>query len=224
MKRVRAASRALLLLAPLLLVATGPSGPVPDRTPGELDSDGPSKLGVVDWLTILPAPDTPANFEPTAGPRVQWPLRGTLTQPFGCTDFALERPRADCPGGFHTGLDIAQPQGTPIRAALDGLAYSLPDEQGYGNHVVIQHQGGLATVYGHMVRMNAGWRQPVRRGDVIGWVGSTGNSTGPHLHFEVRFAGAPQDPMPYLDGSPEDPFPLPAGWPGTPRNDLRGRR
>ncbi len=59
-------------------------------------------------------------------------------------------------------------------------------------------------------------------GDVIGWVGSTGNSAGPHLHFEVRFAGAPQDPAPYLAGSPAEPFPIPAGWPGAPRDDWSG--
>ena len=73
-----------------------------------------------------------------------------------------------------------------------------------------------------MVRMNASWRDGVRRGDRIGWVGATGNSTGPHLHFEVRFAGVAVDPIPYLRGSPGEPFPLPAGWPGMPADDAIG--
>ena len=77
-----------------------------------------------------------------------------------------------------------------------------------------------------MVRTNVGWGQPVAAGDVIGFVGSTGNSTGPHLHFEIRFAGAPQDPMPYLDAAapPPPPLQLPQGWPGAPPEELLGRR
>jgi murein DD-endopeptidase MepM/ murein hydrolase activator NlpD len=221
---VRHLLRVLAIAAPLLLVAAGGSQAQPDRSPGELSPAAGRVVPVYDWTTILPAPATPAGFQPGPGPRVSWPLRGTITQPFGCTGFERERPLADCPGGFHTGIDIAEPQGTPIRAAADGLAYSFTDDQRYGNHVVIQHEGGLATVYGHMVRTNVGWRQPVHAGDLIGWVGSTGNSTGPHLHFEVRFAGAPLDPMPYLEGSPPDPFALPAGWPGAPPDDWRGRR
>ena len=117
---------------------------------------------------------------------------------------------------------VADPAGTPIHAAADGIAYPLPDYEFYGNHVLIQHQGGLSTVYGHMVRMNVAWGQRVKAGDVVGWVGSTGNSTGPHLHFEVRFAGIPVDPAPYLAGSPPEPFPLPAGWPGMPPDDVLG--
>ncbi|HEX6349445.1 MAG TPA: M23 family metallopeptidase [Candidatus Dormibacteraeota bacterium] len=224
MRRLVQVVQVLALLAPLSLVAAGPVQTVPDRTPGENDLQRPVVVGVYDWLTILPAPLTPDGFAPAPGAREQWPLHGPITQPFGCTGFELERPAQDCPGGFHTGLDIGLPQGTPIRAAGPGLAYPFQDDQRYGNHVLIQEVGGISTVYGHMVRTNVSWGQPVKTGDVIGFVGSTGNSTGPHLHFEVRFAGVPFDPMLYLDGSPADPFPLPSGWPGAPRAEWRGLR
>jgi murein DD-endopeptidase MepM/ murein hydrolase activator NlpD len=181
-------------------------------------------MPVYQWLTLLPAPATPAGYQPPAAARVQWPLQGVVTQPFGCTGFSLENPTQACPSGFHTGIDIARPQGTPIRAAGPGIAYPFSDTERYGNHVIIQMQGGLSTLYGHMVRMNVAWGQRVQAGDLIGWVGSTGNSTGPHLHFEVRYAGVAFDPMTYLDGSPADPYPLPEGWPGSPPDDTLGRR
>lgn len=181
-------------------------------------------MEVSDWLQVLPAPGTPDGWTAPAGARLGWPLRGSLTQPFGCTGFYLERAAQNCPSGFHTGIDLAQPEGTPIRAAADGLAYPLDDPERYGNHVIVQHLAGYSTLYAHMLRVNVAWGQPVRAGDVIGWVGSTGNSSGPHVHFEVRFAAAPLDPMPYLEGSPSDPFTLPAGWPGAPRDDWRGLR
>ena len=134
--------RALGCLLPLTLIAAAPVQTVPDRTPGENDLQRPLVVGVYDWLTILPAPQTPADFAPGSGPREQWPLRGPLTQPFGCTGFELERPVQDCPGGFHTGIDIGLPQGTPIRAAGPGLAYPFQDTERYGNHVLIQEAGG----------------------------------------------------------------------------------
>ncbi len=222
-------------LLPLLLVAAAaPAAAVPDTTPGETEPHSQQVVPVYDWLTILPAPapaPAPADShrsatlpKPAASAREQWPVRGVITQPYGCTNFDLEHPTGACPGGFHTGIDIAQAQGTPIQAAGAGLAYPFQDDQRYGNHVLIQEPGGYSTVYGHMVRTAVAWGQAVHAGDLIGWVGSTGNSTGPHLHFEVRFAGAPLDPMPYLNGTPADPFPLPAGWPGAPPDDWRGRR
>lgn len=178
-----------------------------------------------EWIRILPAPPTPVDYRPPAGPRMQWPLRGQITQPYGCTGFELERPARDCPSGYHTGLDIGGNEpGTPIRSAGAGLAYSFEDADRYGNHVIVQHLGGLATLYGHMTRTSVGWAQPVQSGEIIGFVGSTGNSTGPHLHFEVRYAGNPLDPMPYLAGSPPDPNALPSGWPGAPPDDWMGRR
>jgi murein DD-endopeptidase MepM/ murein hydrolase activator NlpD len=75
-----------------------------------------------------------------------------------------------------------------------------------------------------MVRQAVSWGQHVQAGDVIGFVGSTGNSSGPHLHFEVRFAGTAYDPTPYLNASPPDPGPLPVGWPGAAPDDWLGFR
>jgi murein DD-endopeptidase MepM/ murein hydrolase activator NlpD len=225
---------ALLLLAPLLLLGaslprdvTAPS-PSPAASPAA-PADGPKpdptfhdSIAPGYWLALLDAPPTSGDYRPGTGLPLLRPTRGVETQPFGCTNFGLEPTTANCPGGFHYGVDLADPQGVPIQAAADGIAYPLPDYQFYGNHVLIQHAGGLSTVYAHMVRMNVAWGQPVKRGDLIGWVGTTGNSTGPHLHFEVRFAGVPVDPLPYLEGSPAEPFPLPAGWPGMAPDDNLG--
>lgn len=213
-----------LVACSLILLAAARAQPPPAPRPAEPDAAPVVLMGAYDWLRILPAPRTPASFLPGSGPRVGWPLQGVLTQPFGCTGFYREAPIASCPEGFHSGIDIARPQGIPITAAAPGIAYPIADPERYGNHVLIQHQGGLATLYAHMVGFAVVWGQPIRAGEVIGYVGSTGNSTGPHLHFEVRFGGVPRDPMPYLEGSPPDPEALLEGWPGSPRDDTRGRR
>ncbi len=107
---------------------------------------------------------------------------------------------------LHAGLDFAAPQGTPIFATANGrvtIAGNTAD--GYGNHVVINHGYGYETLYGHMVRVKARAGQLVKRGEVIGWVGSTGKSTGPHCHYEVHKNGQKIDPVYffYNDLSPE---------------------
>ncbi len=97
---------------------------------------------------------------------------------------------------FHAGLDFAAPQGTPIYATADGtITTSGNTGNGYGNHVVINHGYGYETLYGHMVRVKARVGQLVKRGEVIGWVGSTGKSTGPHCHYEVHKNGEKIDPI-----------------------------
>lgn len=225
--RAVAGPRLLLiaLSAALLTAGSLPADPGPRPAANPPDMTKPRVVAAADWIKVLPAPATPLEYQPPAGPRMAWPLRGELTQPYGCTGFELERPAADCPGGFHSGIDIGgNAPGTPIRAAEPGLAYAFQDDERYGNHVIVQHLSGLSTLYAHMTRTNVAWGQSVNTGDVIGFVGSTGNSTGPHLHFEVRFAGSPLDPMPYLNGSPADPYPLPSGWPGAPKDDWIGRR
>jgi peptidoglycan DL-endopeptidase CwlO len=119
-----------------------------------------------------------------------WPVNGPLTSPF-CEARAWE--------SCHPGIDIAVPTGTPIRAALSGkvvLTQSEAASGGYGNFVCIQHAGALSTCYAHLSRFGKGGQ--VSRGDVIGYVGSTGRSTGPHLHFETRVNGSVVSPMNYL--------------------------
>lgn len=107
---------------------------------------------------------------------------------------------------LHAGLDFAAPQGTPIYATADGTVKVAGfSDGGYGNHVVINHGYGYETVYGHMVRIKSRNGQKVKRGEVIGYVGSTGKSTGPHCHYEVRKNGQKLDPVYffYNDLSPQ---------------------
>lgn len=100
---------------------------------------------------------------------------------------------------LHTGLDFAAAIGTPIYATADGkIASTSFDEGGYGNHVIINHGYGYQTLYGHMVRIKCKPGETVKRGQVIGWVGSTGKSTGPHCHYEVIRNGEKIDPVHYF--------------------------
>lgn len=97
---------------------------------------------------------------------------------------------------FHAGLDFTAPQGTPIYATADGVVKTAGfSDGGYGNHVVINHGYGYETLYGHMYRVKARVGQRVKRGDLIGYVGSTGKSTGPHCHYEVHKNGQKLDPV-----------------------------
>ena len=107
---------------------------------------------------------------------------------------------------FHAGLDFAATQGTPIYATADGVVKEASyDAGGYGNHVVLNHGYSYETLYGHMVRIKVHVGQQIKRGEVIGWVGSTGKSTGPHCHYEVHKGGQPVDPVYffYNDLTPE---------------------
>jgi murein DD-endopeptidase MepM/ murein hydrolase activator NlpD len=116
-----------------------------------------------------------------------WPIRGTITSPFGMRW-----------GSLHPGLDIADPTGTPIAAAASGRVIIAGWEGGYGNLVVLENGGGIATAYAHQSSIAVTVGQTVSQGQTIGYVGSTGFSTGPHLHFEVRVNGSPVDPVGYL--------------------------
>jgi murein DD-endopeptidase MepM/ murein hydrolase activator NlpD len=99
----------------------------------------------------------------------------------------------------HSGVDIAAPSGTPIRAAAAGtVIVATKADTGYGWRIVVDHGGGVTTLYAHLSAFSVDPGARVARGQVIGAVGQTGLATGPHLHFEVRVNGAPNDPIQYL--------------------------
>jgi murein DD-endopeptidase MepM/ murein hydrolase activator NlpD len=116
-----------------------------------------------------------------------WPVSGPVTSGFGWRW-----------GRMHEGIDIAVPSGTPVHAAAAGQVIYAGWLGGYGNLAVIDHGGGMATAYGHNSSLVAGTGSSVSQGQVIAYSGSTGHSTGPHVHFEVRVNGSPVDPMGYL--------------------------
>jgi murein DD-endopeptidase MepM/ murein hydrolase activator NlpD len=127
---------------------------------------------------------------PTGSPSAAgfiWPVHGILTSPFGWRW-----------GRMHEGIDLAVPSGTPVVAAASGTVIVAGWMGGYGNLVVIDHGNGIATAYGHNTSLAVGYGQYVAQGQLISYSGSTGHSTGPHVHFEVRVNGSPVDPLGYL--------------------------
>lgn len=143
---------------------------------------------IAEATTGMPLATGPLPVPSAAG--FIWPVEGVFTSPFG--------PRW---GRMHEGIDIAGPEGTPIRAAASGTVILMQSEYesgGYGNYTCLEHGGGLATCYAHQSGFATSLGANVGQGDVIGFVGNTGNSFGAHLHFEVRISGEAVDPMGYL--------------------------
>jgi len=130
----------------------------------------------------------------TAVPSI-WPVRGQITAGFGqrMDPFSGE-------GAFHAGVDISVPFGTRVEAPADGIVLEAGPESGYGNEILIDHGYGFITKYGHLSRIFVVVGQVLQRGQVIGAVGMTGKTTGPHLHYEVHVKDTPVNPTKYLRG------------------------
>jgi murein DD-endopeptidase MepM/ murein hydrolase activator NlpD len=142
---------------------------------------------------LLAEEQAPGGVSPAGFVR---PVPGPITSPFG--------PRLHPILGYsrmHTGVDMTAPQGQEIRAVADGRVILASWYGGYGNTVIIDHGGGMATLYAHQSSLSVGYGSQVSGGDVIGLAGATGLATGPHLHFEVRLNGTPVNPAPYLEGT-----------------------
>ena len=139
--------------------------------------------------------------------RFIWPEpQAQISQPFGPSSFWFEPAYGSYPH-FHTGIDLVEPFGSPVYAADDGVVALVgSSSSGYGNYVVIAHSGGLDTLYGHLATALVKVGQTVTQGQPIGMEGSTGNSTGAHLHFELRINQKPVDPAPYLPPGAPSPY------------------
>jgi murein DD-endopeptidase MepM/ murein hydrolase activator NlpD len=124
-----------------------------------------------------------------------WPVRGQITAGFGqrMDPFSGE-------GAFHPGVDISAPFGTRVEASADGIVLEAGPESGYGNKILIDHGYGLTTKYGHLSKIFVVIGQVLKRGQIIGTVGMTGRTTGPHLHYEVHIHDTPVNPTKYLHG------------------------
>jgi murein DD-endopeptidase MepM/ murein hydrolase activator NlpD len=141
-----------------------------------------------------------------------WPVQGIVTSSFGAR---LDPFKGE--GAFHTGIDIATNEGDAVRAPADGIVLKAGLGTGYGREVVVDHGHGVETLYAHLSGFAVVTGQDVRRGDILGYVGSSGHSTGPHLHYEVRIHDTPVNPSKYLPGAPARQF---ASTPSTPPTNI----
>ncbi len=174
--------------------------PAPPTRSGGSEGSGGSSEGSQGAPSEEPAPEDrfsrlSNNGHNHSHSRWQAPVRGRLASRFGMRYHPVLRRRR-----MHTGTDVSARSGTPIKAAHGGRVLWSGWKKAYGKTVIIDDGGGTTTVYGHASKLSVKAGQSIKRGEYIGNVGSTGWSTGPHLHFEVRKNGRPVDPTPYLRG------------------------
>lgn len=168
------------------------------NTPDAQNSDAvPEKGSEIGKVISTPAPSSKLDA-PTSGqdeiPDFQLPVQAPMSSAFG-----IRRDPFSHQNRFHKGIDLAAPEGMTVVPALPGTVVSAGFEKGYGNTVLVRHEGGLETRYGHLGTINVRVGDSVSSQDVIGTIGSTGRSTGPHLHFEVIHEGRPVDPASTLN-------------------------
>jgi murein DD-endopeptidase MepM/ murein hydrolase activator NlpD len=149
-------------------------------------------------LVIAPnAATTPAFRPASVAVPSRMPVEGaSLTSGYGMRNHPVLGGRRQ-----HRGVDLAMPTGTPVYATADGIISKAEWFSSYGLYISVEHGASIQTRYGHLSRLAVAAGQSVKKGDLIGYVGSTGRSTGPHLHYEVRIAGTAVNPVPYMQGS-----------------------
>lgn len=147
--------------------------------------------------SVLSSGTTITDWASVAGAPVLWPILGPITSSFGQREDPFNGE-----GAFHSGVDISAGFGAPVRAAADGVVQTAGMESGYGREVILDHGNGIETLYGHLSGFAVTPGQQVREGQVIGYVGMSGRSTGPHLHYEVRIHNTPVNPHRYLRETP----------------------
>jgi len=144
-------------------------------------------------IIVAVDPAVAAQLQPVA--ELAWPLTGPMmvTSPYGERMHPIIGEEA-----FHRGIDLRTHYGSPIVAPADGVVLYIGRKTAYGNMIVLLHGGGIATVYGHLWKFTVQPYERVQKGQLLGYTGNTGFSTGPHLHFEVRQNGEPTNPLEWL--------------------------
>jgi murein DD-endopeptidase MepM/ murein hydrolase activator NlpD len=154
------------------------------------DAPEPVSTGKTSFVSSERKSTKPAQVGKSNGP-FSWPLRGVLYARFGRKG---KEP--------HDGIDLAAPAGSPVKTAAPGVTLFAGEQKGYGFIVIVEHTGGLVTLYAHNRDLRVKTGQRVREGQVVATVGDSGKTSGPHLHFEVRRDGVPVDPLDYLGPIP----------------------
>jgi len=188
---------------PSMQLASAKAAPAPAAAPAKpgqaqalpknqvVSADPAASVRMVSPVDNPPATESPKN-EPTAAaaPGFRWPVRGRVITGFG--------PKPT--GQQNDGINVAVPEGTPVKAAEDGVvAYAGSELKGYGNLVLVRHSNGFVTAYAHASELMVKRGDPIKRGQVIAKAGQTGQVNSPQLHFEIRKGSSPIDPMPLLD-------------------------
>jgi murein DD-endopeptidase MepM/ murein hydrolase activator NlpD len=159
--------------------------------PDSPETSQPERKNLARRLPAMPDRGKGPSRDPDLRGDLEWPLRGVLYSRFG------RRGKES-----HDGIDLAAPAGTPIRAAQSGTVVYAGEQKGYGLIAIVEHPGGLTTLYAHSRDLRVVNGQRVREGQVIATVGESGRTSGPHLHFEVRKDGVPVDPLDHLGAIP----------------------
>jgi murein DD-endopeptidase MepM/ murein hydrolase activator NlpD len=162
----------------------------------QLERDSDQVTAMIRQRLAYVAPSAPDDILIRGTGRLSIPINAPITSHFGYRVHPVLGYRR-----LHTGTDFGADTGTPIRAAEAGTVVHAGWQGGYGNAVIIDHGGGMTTLYAHCSQLFARNGQTVQKGEAIAAVGSTGMSTGPHLHFEVRINGDPQNPLAYIGGA-----------------------
>ena len=219
-----ARAAAILGLAPLALAAqpalantsaaaADVTAPVQDNKPGALSGDAQFRQLFSQWRAL------DGSEEPTTTSSVPAPITGVsipsrmplddarMSSGYGMRSHPVLGGRRN-----HQGIDLAAPTGTPVYATADGIVSRAEWFSSYGLYISVEHGGEMQTRYAHLSRLAVADGQRVRKGEIIGYVGSTGRSTGPHLHYEVRIAGASVNPTPYMvESQAREAFALASG-------------
>lgn len=222
-----ARAAAVLGLAPLALAAqpalantsaaaADVTAPVQENKAGGISGDSQFRQLFSQWRALdgveepVTAPTSPA---PIAG--VSIPSRMPLEDARMSSGYGMRTHPVLGGRRNHQGIDLSAPTGTPVYATADGIVSRANWFSSYGLYISLEHGGEMQTRYAHLSRLAVGEGQRVRKGEVIGYVGSTGRSTGPHLHYEVRMAGASVNPVPYMvESQARESIALPAGQGG----------